>query len=162
RKITHPSVCRVFDFGEVDGLRYLTMELVEGRTLRALLREGRLGGERALAILEHVAAGLGAAHAQGIVHRDLKPENRIGRPDGRAGVMDSGLARRPVGEGDTSTEVAGTPAYMSPEQLRGEALNLRSDVFSLGILAFELLSGEPPFGRGAPAVVASAILRDPA
>ncbi|WP_437670749.1 protein kinase domain-containing protein [Sorangium sp. So ce131] len=160
RKISHPSVCRVFDLGEADGLRFLTMELIEGPTLRALLAEGPLEPRRALSILQQVASGLAAAHDQGIIHRDLKPENVLVRRDGRAIVADFGLARGVLAQPSTVGSVAGTPTYMSPEQLRGDPLGPTSDIFSLGILGFELLTGRSPFGAGTPATIMSAILRD--
>ncbi|WP_437752266.1 protein kinase domain-containing protein [Sorangium sp. So ce1389] len=160
RKISHPNVCRVFDLGEADGLRFLTMELVEGQTLRAVLLEGALEPRRALSLLQQAASGLAAAHDQGIIHRDLKPENVLVRRDGQAIVADFGLARGALAQASTVDSIAGTPAYMSPEQLRGEPLGPTSDIFSLGILGFELLTGRSPFGSGAPATVVSAILRD--
>jgi tetratricopeptide (TPR) repeat protein len=159
RRIAHPNVCRVFDLGEDGDLRFLTMELVEGQTLRALLGEGALQPERALGLFAQLAEGVGAAHAEGIVHRDLKPENVIVRPDGRAVVVDFGLAIRAVT--DTTTAVgAGTPRYMSPEQLLRGTVGPESDVFSLGLVGYELLTGRGPFGDGPPAAVTSAILRD--
>jgi serine/threonine protein kinase/tetratricopeptide (TPR) repeat protein len=161
RRITHPNVCRVFDLGEDGGVRFLTMELIEGKTLRALLAANELGPERALAILEQLVAGLSAVHAQGVIHRDLKPENVIVRHGGQAVVADFGLSRGPLLGQTSASIVAGTPAYMSPEQLRGEPLDVRSDLFSLGIVGFELLAGRSPFGDGAPATIATAIMRDP-
>ncbi|WP_437995763.1 protein kinase [Sorangium sp. So ce185] len=159
RKISHPNVCRVFDLGEADGLRFLTMELVEGKTLRAVLLERALEPRRALSLLQQVASGLAAVHDQGIIHRDLKPENVLVRRDGQALVADFGLARGALAQASTDG-IVGTLAYMSPEQLRGEPLGPASDIFSLGILGFELLTGRSPFGSGAPATVLSAILRD--
>jgi TolB-like protein len=160
RRIADPGVCRVFDLGEGGGLRFLTMELIEGESLRALLDRGPVPFERAASILLDVAGGLAAAHAGGVLHRDLKPGNVMIRTDGRAVVVDFGLARSE--RGDVSvTGVAGTPRYMSPEQLRGKSLDVRSDVFSFGILAYELLTNERPFGDGSEAEVSSAILRDP-
>ncbi|WP_437274937.1 protein kinase [Sorangium sp. So ce375] len=161
RKISHPNVCRVFDLGEADGLRFLTMELVEGKTLRAVLLERALDPRRALSILHEVASGLAAVHEQGIIHRDLKPENVLVRRDGRAIVADFGLARGALAQASTVDSIAGTPAYMSPEQLRGEPLSPASDIFSLGLFGFELLTGRSPFGSGAPLVIACAILHDP-
>ncbi|WP_437521402.1 protein kinase [Sorangium sp. So ce726] len=161
RKISHPNVCRVYDLGEADGLRFLTMELVEGQTLRAVLLERTLDPKRALSLLHEVASGLAAVHEQGIIHRDLKPENVLVRRDGRAIVADFGLARGALAQASTVDSIAGTPAYMSPEQLRGEPLSPASDIFALGILGFELLTGRSPFGSGAPLVIASGILQDP-
>jgi len=142
RKITDSNVCRVFDIGESEHLAFLTMELIEGTTLRKLLANGPIEPLRAVDMLQQIVKGVAAAHEHGIIHRDIKPENVLVRHDGRCLVADFGLAYRP----DTNTQenTAGTPAYMSPEQLRGESLDLRSDVFALGLVAFELLSGESP------------------
>lgn len=161
RKIAHPNVCKVFDYGEADGTHFITMELIEGRTLRALLGAGRVDTDQALAIVEQLAAGLGAVHAHGVVHRDVKPENVMVRPDGQAVLMDFGLARSPFADHTSTAGAAGTPAYMSPEQLRGEPLDPRSDIFSLGMVAFELLSGRPAFDGPTTAARVSSILRDP-
>ena len=159
RRIGHANVCRVFDLGEADGLRFLTMERVEGRSLRAVLREGTPPPRQALDMFLQIVDGVAAAHELGIVHRDLKPENVLVRADGRVKVADFGLALGTAGEGSTVLD-AGTPQYMAPEQLRGEAVGPASDVFTLGILGYELLTGRSPFGDGPPAVVTSAILRD--
>jgi eukaryotic-like serine/threonine-protein kinase len=161
RRITHPNVCRVFDYGEDDDLHFLTMELIEGRTLRALLAAGALDAEGALTALQQVVEGLAAVHAQGIIHRDLKPENVIVRSTGQAVVADFGLARAPLADQGATGEVAGTPAYMSPEQLRGDPLDARSDIFSLGLLAFEMLTGRSPFEGGSSVTKSRAILREP-
>jgi serine/threonine protein kinase/tetratricopeptide (TPR) repeat protein len=159
RRIGHANVCRVFDLGEADGLRFLTMERVEGRSLRAVLREGTPTPRQALDMFIQIVDGVAAAHELGIVHRDLKPENVLVRADGRVKVADFGLALGSTGEGSTVLD-AGTPQYMAPEQLRGEAVGPASDVFTMGILGHELLTGRSPFGDGPPAVVTSAILRD--
>ena len=160
RRIGHPNVCRVFELHEVDGLRFITMEWIEGRSLRALLRQGRLSHARALDVLAQIASGVAAAHELGIVHRDLKPENILLCQDGRVKVADFGLALGRSGDGAT-TAGAGTPQYMSPEQLQGGAVSPASDVFALGIIGHELFTGRSPFGDGPPAVITSAILRDP-
>ncbi len=139
RKITHPNVCRVFDLGEADGLLFLTMELVEGRTLRQAIKAGGLSRTRSLEWFEQIVAGVAAAHAQGVVHRDLKPENILLRNDEQCVVADFGLARGTEGEGHIAVDKAGTPAYMSPEQRRGDALDVRSDVYALGLIGRELL-----------------------
>lgn len=142
RKITHNNVCRVFDFGESGDLAFLTMELVEGTTLRKLLTSSSFEVSRILDTLQQIIDGVAAAHAHGIIHRDLKPENVLVREDGRCVVADFGLAHR--SNGQRSDVIAGTPAYMSPEQLHGEALDVRSDIFALGLMAFELFSGRSP------------------
>ncbi|MDI1449905.1 serine/threonine-protein kinase [Polyangium sp. 6x1] len=160
RKITHPNVCRVFDLGESEALTFLTMELVEGSTLRHLLAAGPLAPARALDMFQQITDGVAAAHERGVVHRDLKPENVLVRRDGRCLVADFGLAREPgIGAAITAAGAMGTPAYMSPEQLKGEALDIRSDVFALGILGYELVAGRSPFGQGSPGTISTAILR---
>ncbi|MDI1475178.1 serine/threonine-protein kinase [Polyangium sp. y55x31] len=164
RKITHPNVCRVFDLGESESLTFLTMELAPGSTLRHLLAAGPLPPARALDMFQQIVDGVAAAHERGVVHRDLKPENVLVRRDGRCLVADFGLAREPgIGVATTTAGGAGTPAYMSPEQLKGEKLDIRSDVFALGILGYELFTGRSPFGQGSPGTISTAILRsDPA
>jgi serine/threonine-protein kinase len=163
--LQHPSIVSVFDYGTfVDGGAYLVMELVRGEDLRRVLqREGRLDVERALRILGAVCAAIECAHREGVLHRDLKPENIL-LPGGGldAKVLDFGVAkvvRDEAGEHDTRAAagssmltatgmIVGTPAYMAPEQLRGLAPDVRCDIFSLGVVAYEMLTGELPFGRG--------------
>ncbi|MBK8256912.1 MAG: protein kinase [Polyangiaceae bacterium] len=160
RKIGHPNVCRVFDLGEVDGHKFMTMEWVPGRSLGSISRGRKLSPARALALFRQIVSGVAAAHELGIVHRDLKPDNVLITLDGRAKVADFGLALFDLAELTTAVG-AGTPPYMSPEQLRGVGVGKASDVFSLGIVGFEMFVGSSPFGEGLPMVVASAILRDP-
>ena len=161
RRVTHANVCRVHDVDEREGFLFMTMELVPGTSLRALLRAGPLPLPRALHLWEQIARGVAAAHEQGIVHRDLKPENVLVQPDDRAKVADFGLATG-AGLDSVTSGIVGTRAYMSPEQHRGEALDVRTDVFSLGIIGHELLTGRHPSGEGSPAVSTAAIPRDPA
>jgi eukaryotic-like serine/threonine-protein kinase len=145
-RLSHPDVVAVFDQGEDDGLVYLAMELVRGRTLRHVLRtQGRLPASTALEVMEHVLSALSAAHTAGIVHRDVKPENVLVGQDGRVKVADFGLARA-VAAGSTATRglLLGTVAYISPEQALGEPATPRSDVYSAGILLWELLTGRTP------------------
>ena len=158
-RLSHDAVARVYDHGETaDGLVYLAMEFVEGRTLKQVLRDdGALPLERAAALLLQVAAGLDAAHRAGIVHRDLKPDNVLVTRDaaGREQVklVDFGIAKA-VGAGERSLTrtgfVVGTPEYMSPEQLVGEAVDARSDVYALAVLAYQLVSGHMPFDASTP------------
>lgn len=147
RKVTHPNVCRVFDLGNEGELWFLTMELIEGRTLRSVLAERRVEPAEAFGILEHIVAGLAAAHEQKVIHLDLKPENVILCRDGRAVIVDFGLARSAIVQMSSANNMAGTLAYMSPEHLQGDPLDNRSDLFSLGVLAYELLTGRSPFAR---------------
>ena len=146
-KLHYPSIVSIFDYGIVaDGAGYLVMELVEGDDLRRILtRDGPFPPARAAGILSQISAAIDAAHREGILHRDLKPENVfLTAGETQVKVLDFGVG----------SAIVGTPAYMAPEQLRGEALDERSDVFSLGVMTFEMLSGELPFGRGSFADIA--------
>ncbi|HWH04377.1 MAG TPA: serine/threonine-protein kinase, partial [Gemmatimonadales bacterium] len=148
RRITHRNVVRTHDFGESDGLWYITMEFVEGLTVRQLLdARGTLGVESALAIGSQLAESLGVAHATGVIHRDIKPQNLLLDPEGVLKVMDFGVARLARGATARHTQaglIVGTPAYMSPEQLTGEEVDARSDLYSAGVVLFELLTGRLP------------------
>jgi serine/threonine-protein kinase len=147
RKITHRYVLRTHDFGECDGLPYVTMEYLKGTTLRSLLdARGRLPTPLVLRVARQVAEGLEAAHAVGVVHRDIKPANVLFDVRGDVRIMDFGLAA-PVAAviaGEAGTLI-GSPRYMSPEQIRGERVDARTDLYSLGIMLFELCSGVPPY-----------------
>src|SRR5258708_8910560 len=147
REVTHPNVIRIFDLGQASGVRYITMEYVEGRDLRALLHEkGKFTPEEAVPIFLQIAAALEAAHHAGVVHRDLKPQNIMVDKDSRVYVMDFGVARSLDTPGMTQTgTLMGTPEYMSPEQARGMKADARSDLFSMGIIFYEMLSGASPF-----------------
>ncbi len=146
RQIAHRNVIRVFDLGVADGLRFITMEFVEGQDLKSVLEHRkRLPLEETLEILGQICQGLGAAHSEDVVHRDLKPQNILLSGD-RVRIVDFGLARSFEDTGITHTGVIlGTPAYMSPEQALGQHGDVRSDIFSFGVIAFELLTGELPF-----------------
>jgi serine/threonine-protein kinase len=155
-RLSHPDLVAVYDTGSDEGLHYIVMEYVPGETLAdALHREGRLPAGRATAIARGVARALAVAHAAGIVHRDVKPANVMLGPDGRARVMDLGIARTLEGESLTrTTSVLGSPNYLSPEQARGDPVDARSDVYSLGCVLYEMLSGRPPFDADSPVAVA--------
>ena len=158
-QLQHPNVVTIHDYGEArgrEGFAYIVMELVRGESLRDLLkREGRLDARRAVSLMRDICAGVGAAHRRGIVHRDLKPDNVIvipadeDSPSERVKVVDFGIAKlRDMAADNTLTAagaMVGTPFYMSPEQCKGESLDARADVYSLGAMLFELLAGAPPF-----------------
>jgi len=162
-RLQHPGIVSIFDFGTLDsGGAYLVMELVRGEDLRKVLqREGRLEPARAVRILTAVCGAIEAAHLEGVLHRDLKPENIL-LPGGdvEAKVLDFGVAKlvedrvkdnEPVQPQATLTmagTVVGTPAYMAPEQMRAESPGPRTDVFALGVIAYEMLTGDLPFGTG--------------
>jgi serine/threonine protein kinase/tetratricopeptide (TPR) repeat protein len=143
RRVTHPSVARVFELHDADGIRFVTMELVEGEPLSDVLeREGVLAPGAAARVTAEVARALAAAHAAGVIHRDIKPDNVLVRSNGHVAVADFGIA---FALGDTSVDLVGTPAYMSPEQIKGEPTGPLSDVYALGVTLYELLTGTIPF-----------------
>src|SRR5260221_10143335 len=152
RQITHKNVIRIFDLGQADGIKFISMDFVEGRDLRQLLAEkGKLAPEQAARIMLQICRALEAAHVEGVIHRDLKPQNIMLDAKGRVYVMDFGIARSAYLPGMTQTgALIGTPEYMSPEQGRGEKLTERSDLFSLGIIFYELLTGKSPYYSDTP------------
>jgi serine/threonine protein kinase len=147
RKISHRNVCRMFDLGRAEGLSFITMEYVPGEDLKSFIhRSKQLTIGTALSIVKQVCEGLGEAHRLGVVHRDLKPGNIMIDKDGDAKIMDFGIARSLSGRGITGTGVMiGTPEYMSPEQVEGKDVNQRSDIYSLGIILYEMVAGRVPF-----------------
>ena len=156
RKITHKHVCRVHDFNEFAGTAVISMEFVQGESLRDLLRrpEG-ISIRQGLKIAHQVLAALGEAHAQGIIHRDLKPANILVGRDGNVKVMDFGIARA-IDSHETSTGVIiGTPAYMSPEQAEGRRPDARSDIYSLGLVLYEIFCGQPAFAADTAVAILS-------
>jgi dienelactone hydrolase len=171
--LNHPQIVTVHEVGQVGGTPFFVMELVEGETLRARLARGPLGLRDALDVLLQVARGLSAAHDEGLIHRDIKPENVMIRRDGYVKVLDFGIAllREPgsptqsltAGSIETVTGGAiGTPAYMSPEQVDGRPLDARTDIFSLGVLLCEAVTGRNPFARATLVETLSAIQQSPA
>jgi serine/threonine protein kinase/Tfp pilus assembly protein PilF len=161
--LSHPNICVIHEGGTSDGRPYLAMEFVEGETLRDRVRRGPLEAGEAVGLVEQVAAGLEEAHGKGIIHRDIRSANVMVTPTGRAKVMDFGLAKL---QGETSLTkrgtTLGTVAYMSPEQARGEALDPRTDIWSLGVVLYELLTGELPFkGDHDQAVIYSILQKEP-
>ncbi len=173
--LNHPSIVTLYSVEEADGVRFLTMELVEGETLGEILGRGALPLERFFPVAVALADALAAAHAKGVVHRDLKPANVMITTEGRVKVLDFGLAK-PLAEAaraaapemtalatEALTEegvVLGTMPYMSPEQVQGHVVDHRSDIFSLGVVLYEMLCGRRPFGGDSPAALVSSILRD--
>jgi tetratricopeptide (TPR) repeat protein/predicted Ser/Thr protein kinase len=158
-KVTHRNVIRIYDLGEAQGVKFITMEYVEGENLRELLkRRGKLEVAEAVDIMKQVASGLAAAHREGIIHRDLKPANIMRDTSGRVVVMDFGLARTFQGDGMTQTGVLmGTIEYMSPEQATVTDVKASSDIFTVGLILYELLAGSTPFK--ADTAIASLLMR---
>src|SRR5258708_1495620 len=145
RQVSHPNVCRVYDVGDLDGQHFLSMEFIKGEELSSLLRRiGRLPSDKAMEIARQICAGLAAAHNRGVLHRDLKPANVMIDEHGNARLTDFGIAA--LAEEVRGEEVrAGTPSYMSPEQLAGNELTTKSDIYSLGLVLYELFTGKKAF-----------------
>src|SRR5262249_4528146 len=159
--LNHPNILTIFDIGQEEGRHYIATEYVEGRTLRSLVGGAEMTLDKAIDVAMQIASALSAAHQAGIVHRDIKPENVMLRPDGYVKVLDFGLAKltesdSPPREGETGSSgssvfetrtgvILGTVAYMSPEQAHGQKVDARSDLFSLGVVLYELITGSRPF-----------------
>ncbi len=171
--LNHPNILAVFDIGTSEGSPYVVSELLEGETLRDRLRSGALAARKALDYAMQIAHGLAAAHEKGIIHRDLKPDNLFVTKDGRVKILDFGLAKLTQADPGSNTSMAtvthggteagvvmGTAGYMSPEQVRGMALDPRSDIFSFGAILYEMLSGKRAFHGDTPADTMSAILKE--
>ena len=168
--LNHPYICKIYDVRETESQSYIAMEYVEGTTLEDRLDNGTLSLEKAVQIAVEITEALNKAHANEIVHRDLKPSNVMITSDGHVKIMDFGLAKRmtppagPVDDQDTSLtgegQILGTAAYMSPEQAQGNTIDARSDIFSLGVLIYEMLSGVHPFRKATRQETRSSILRE--
>jgi serine/threonine protein kinase/Flp pilus assembly protein TadD len=161
--LSHPNICVIHEVGESEERPYIAMEYVEGETLRDKIRKGPLVASEALAIVSQVAAGLGEAHGKGIIHRDIKSANIMVTNKGQAKVMDFGLAKFSGGSSLTKSQTTlGTVAYMSPEQARGGELDLRTDIWSLGVVLYEMLTGKLPFrGEHDQSVIYSILHEEP-
>jgi hypothetical protein len=166
--LSHPNILSLYDFDTDGGVTYAVMELLEGETLRERLNGGALPVRKSVENAVQIARGLAAAHAKGLVHRDLKPENVFLLHDGQVKILDFGLARAVSSDTATSETIAGTDpgvvlgtvGYMAPEQVRGEAVEARADLFALGAVLYEMLSGQRAFKRDTPAETMTAILRE--
>jgi serine/threonine protein kinase/Flp pilus assembly protein TadD len=167
RKIAHRNVCRMYDLGEEKGTHYITMEYVPGEDLKSSIRRmGPLGAGKTIFIAKQVCEGLSEAHRLGVVHRDLKPQNIMIDKDGNARIMDFGIARSIAGKGITGAGVMiGTPEYMSPEQAEVKEVDQRSDIYSLGVILYEMVTGRVPFEGETPLGIAmkhkSEVPKDP-
>src|SRR5262249_51015044 len=158
RKITHKNVCRIYDFNRVSGISFISMEFVEGESLRRVLnRFNALSTRTGIKIANQICEGLREAHAQGIVHRDLKPENLMIDGSGNVKLMDFGLAHL-VAEG--TTDAVGTPSYMAPEQAQGAPIDQRCDIYALGLVLFEMFTGTAAFTGETPMVIALKQIQD--
>jgi serine/threonine protein kinase len=168
--LNHPNICTIYEAGVAEGETYIAMELVEGRSLSAMIGAHGLPVETAIRYAAQIADALAHAHERGVVHRDLKGANVIVAAEGRVKVLDFGLAKRVIEGPEEPTRtlepitesgcVAGTLSYMAPEVLRGEPADARSDLWALGVMLYEAVTGTLPFGGGTAFEVTSAILRD--
>src|SRR3954451_20146981 len=171
--LNHPNILAIFDTGQNNGSPFLVSELLEGETLRTILDRGTLPQRKTIDYGVQIAQGLAAAHEKGIVHRDMKPENIFITKDARIKILDFGLAKLAhkanvaAADGITLTSshtavglVMGTASYMAPEQVRGEAADPRTDIFALGTLLYEMLSGQRAFRRDTPAETMTAVLKE--
>lgn len=161
RRITHKNICRIYDFNRTASTAYITMEYVDGETLRAhLKRVGKMSLERVLDLANQICAGLAEAHAQRVIHRDLKPENVVIARDGTVKLMDFGIARLTGGSTTTSQTLIGTPTYMAPEQAEGKPVDQRTDLYALGLLLYECLTGRMAFVGDTPVAIALKQLKE--
>jgi serine/threonine protein kinase len=171
-RLDHPNILAIHDFGTEDGVTYAIMELLEGESLRELISKGGITTGKAVEYARAIAEGLAAAHDKGIIHRDLKPENIFLTKDGRIKILDFGLAKLKLPEADLTTEtptatldtaaggLIGTVPYMAPEQVQGQPADHRSDIFALGAVLYEMLTGHQPFGGSTTVETAAAILKE--
>src|SRR5262252_5164993 len=166
--LSHPNILAIHDFGREGDVAYCVTELLEGESLRQRLDAGAIPPRKAVEYAQQIARGLAAAHDRGIVHRDLKPDNVYLTRDGIVKILDFGLARQNLRTGSSSGPqsltasgtVVGTPGYMSPEQIRGKAVDARSDLFALGVILYEMLTGKRAFQRESPVETMMSVLQD--
>ena len=161
-KLTHPHIVTVFDVGEDLGMSYIVMEFIEGQTLTAWMKKGRLSVPQIKHVIYNAGLGLAYAHDNGVFHRDVKPDNIMISKAGVVKVMDFGIARVMDSSLTKTGSVIGTPAYMSPEQVNGHKIDGRSDIFSLGVILYELLTGRKPFkGESMPSLMFAIMKEEP-
>src|SRR5713226_7312711 len=161
--LSHPNIVTLFDIGEEGGLPYLAMEYVEGETISSILERGlRFKPEKVIGLVSQVASAIDYAHTKGVIHRDIKPSNLILFDTDRVKLTDFGIAKLVDAETPQSGTLLGTPSYMSPEQAMGDKLDGRSDIFSLGVCAFEMLCGDQPFpGNNVTSILYKLVHVDP-
>jgi serine/threonine-protein kinase len=159
-RLTHPNIVTVYDVGEDLGMSYIVMEFVEGQTLAAYMKKGRLSLPQIKHVIVNAATGLDYAHQNGVFHRDVKPDNIMVSKTGIVKVMDFGIARVVESELTKTGSIMGTPSYMSPEQVRGQKIDARSDTFSLGVILYELLTGKKPFTGDTMSSLMFSIMKD--
>ena len=161
-RLTHPNIVGVFDYGETGDLAYIVMEYVDGPSLKSLLdKQERFAIADTMRIMADLLAGLQFSHERGVVHRDIKPANVMLTSDGQAKIADFGIARIESSSMTQAGTVLGTPAYMSPEQFMGQVVDARTDIYSSGVLLYQLLTGERPFEGGMSAIMHKALNTDP-
>ncbi|MGA9013768.1 MAG: serine/threonine-protein kinase, partial [Acetobacteraceae bacterium] len=161
-RLTHPNIVGVFDYGETNDLAYIVMEFVDGPPLKTLLdKQERFALPDAVRVMEDVLAGLQFSHERGVVHRDIKPANVMLTSSGQAKIADFGIARIESSSMTQAGTLLGTPAYMSPEQFMGQVVDARSDIYSSGVLLYQLLTGERPFDGGMSAIMHKALNTEP-
>ena len=164
-KLNHPNIVKIYDAAQVEGISYIAMEYIKGQSLDRLLAErlGPLDRQIAVSIVSQIASALDYAHQAGLVHRDVKPNNILVDPEGRAVLTDFGIAHATEGRRLTATgALIGTPEYMSPEQVEGKTVDARSDIYSLGLVAYSLLAGRAPFTATQPqAILYAQVHRQP-
>ncbi len=161
-RLTHPNIVAVFDYGETNELAYIVMEFVDGPSLKSLLdQQERFTLDDTALLMQGLLAGLQFSHERGVVHRDIKPANVMLTRDGQAKIADFGIARLESSSMTQAGTLLGTPAYMSPEQFMGQVVDARTDIYSSGVLLYQLLTGERPFDGGMSAIMHKALNTDP-
>src|SRR5579864_1912080 len=161
-RLTHPNIVAVFDYGETNDLAYIVMEFVDGPSLKMLLDSGeRFALADTVRVMDDLLTGLQYSHERGVVHRDIKPANVMLTSAGQAKIADFGIARIESSSMTQAGTVLGTPAYMSPEQFMGQVVDARTDIYSSGVLLYQLLTGERPFEGGMSAIMHKALNTEP-